>query len=300
MFSANFKLSCQGEGMIFHAENDQQCREWVAKIKDVIDMMVECRKTLRKESSRKRPVKKKQLKYFETEYILSPPQKGIKYDYENVYKYTDLNKSVEQPSGKVKNKPSKIPKLKFIEAPVEETPIKQFSSSSKPGGLSRFQSLFSFFRPTPSNSQTYFKSANVDSSIPSDVDFKFAIAGMIGPEHLSPMKLPTSTPKPSSSKSVETSKDILYPLRRSLDRNSSGKKRRQQEAAETEAAHSGSTKRVKFNDKEDVASESFFERRERIRAEKYGQQQENVPSFKPQTSQMSLKDRIVDFFTKLI
>lgn len=79
MFSANFKLSCQGEGIIFHAENDLQCREWVAKIKEVIDMLVESRKTLRKESSRKRPVKKKQLKYFETEYILSPPQKGIKY-----------------------------------------------------------------------------------------------------------------------------------------------------------------------------------------------------------------------------
>lgn len=79
MFSANLKLSCQGEGIIFHAENDLQCREWVAKIKEVIDMLVESRKTLRKESSRKRPVKKKQLKYFETEYILSPPQKGIKY-----------------------------------------------------------------------------------------------------------------------------------------------------------------------------------------------------------------------------
>ncbi|XP_063708858.1 FYVE, RhoGEF and PH domain-containing protein 4 [Culicoides brevitarsis] len=307
MFSANFKLSCQGEGIIFHAENDQQCREWVVKIKEVIDSLVESRKTLRKESSRKRPVKKKQLKYFETEYILSPPQKGIKYDYENVYKYTDLDKSIEKPAPKVKKSSKKVPKLKLTEAPEEETiaetPTKQPSTTnSRSGGLSRFQSLFSFFRHTPSNSQTYFKSSNVDSSIPSDVDFKFAIAGMLGGEHLSAVTPPPASNSGLKSFKSETNlqnlntpdaeKDILYPLRRSLDRqNSSGKKRKQEKEEETH----NSTKRVKFSDKEDVASESFFER--------YDQQhcQENVPKFKPPSSNgMSLKDRIVDFFSKLI
>lgn len=79
MFSANFKLSCQGDGIIFHADTDQECRAWVSDMKEVINVMVEHRKTLRKESSRKRPVKKRQLKYFEAEYILSPAQKGNKY-----------------------------------------------------------------------------------------------------------------------------------------------------------------------------------------------------------------------------
>lgn len=345
MFSANFKLSCQGEGIIFHAENDLQCREWVAQIKEVIDMLVESRKTLRKESSRKRPVKKNQLKYFEAEYILSPPQKGIKYDYENVYKYTDLS-SIEQPSSsrKVKKGSKKIPKIKISRSKEESpkrsrtpemrnssTPTKKFSAQQyRPQSLpatipshtrfARIKSWFSFRSASHSNNskesvsdptygfgsrctnQTYFKTANVDSSIPNDVDFKIALAGMLGGDH-SIDSVPSTINATNNTNNMTTpdAKDILYPLRTSLDRVSSGKKRKQvsDDDNSTDYLTNQSTKRVKFDDKEDVASESFFERRERLHAQQY-QQENYVTTFKPQTNHVSLKDRIVDFFTKLI
>uniref|UniRef100_A0A336M426 CSON008359 protein n=1 Tax=Culicoides sonorensis TaxID=179676 RepID=A0A336M426_CULSO len=345
MFSANFKLSCQGEGIIFHAENDLHCREWVQDIKQVIDMLVESRKTLRKESSRKRPVKKKQLKYFETEYILSPPQKGIKYDYENVFKYTDLA-SVENPSSNTKlkrNQKQKVPKIKISksrdstpkrsqtpEMRKSSTPTKQRPvsfpqpSSSSQSRFARVKSWFSFhmssqsnkskdsvnsdptygFASRASNNQTYFKTSNVDSSIPNDVDFKMALGGMLGEHCTSIDSMPstinnTTTNNTQNMLTTPEAKDMLYPLRTSLDKVSSGKKRRQAECDENEKNTNYATKRVKFDDKEDVASESFFERRERIHAALY-QQENNVPSFQPPPNRMSLKDKIVDFFSNLI
>lgn len=148
-------------------------------------------------------------------------------------------------------------------------------------------------------SQTYFKTTNVDSNIPNDVDFRMAIAGMIGGDHCMPFDSKPSTN--NTNVTTPDTKDILYPLRTSLDGVSSGKKRKQDENnyADHMTNHL-STKRVKFDDKDDVASESFFERRERIHAQQY-QQENYVPNFKPQIShQVSLKDRIVDFFSKLI
>lgn len=182
--------------------------------------------------------------------------------------------------------------------------------------FSRFKSWFSFRLPSHNkdnsdptygfgnrcSSQTYFKTSNVDSSIPNDVDFKMALAGMLGGEHCSSLVSMPSTINTTTTTTPEA-KDVLFPLRTSLEAASSSKKRKQQQDDDETSTHSQGTKRVKFDDKEDVASESFFERRQKLHAEQY--QENYVPMFKPQPvnhhhHQMTLKDRIVDFFTKLI
>lgn len=57
MFPGNFKLTCQGDGIIFCTTDLQLGRTWVAFIRDAIDMHVKCRKTLRKESSKLTPIR---------------------------------------------------------------------------------------------------------------------------------------------------------------------------------------------------------------------------------------------------
>lgn len=265
-------------------------------------------------------------------------------DYENVYKYTDLSSTEQAPVGPKSKKVPKIkitasekdqrrkrghtPEMRNSSTPTKQLPA-TFSQtpSATPSNtrFARFRSWFSFRRPSPQQnsgkesghdptygfgsrctSQTYFKTANVDSSIPNDVDFKMAIAGMLGADHCTSIESVPSTINGTNNTNLTTpdAKDILYPLRTSLDGASSGKKRKQESVNSTYESNGTnylSTKRVKFDDKEDVASESFFERRERIHAQQYQQQENSVPYFKPHVNdRMSLKDRIVDFFTNLI
>ncbi|XP_034655759.1 uncharacterized protein LOC117893295 [Drosophila subobscura] len=85
MLPGNFKLTCQNDGIIFGSGDLQLCRTWVGFIRDAIDMHVQCRKTLRKDSSKRTPIRKKDMKKFGADYVLSPNQKR-KCEYETVFR----------------------------------------------------------------------------------------------------------------------------------------------------------------------------------------------------------------------
>lgn len=171
------------------------------------------------------------------------------------------------------------------------------------------------------SNQTYFKPNNLDSTIPMGLDFKTTIAGMGVQLDITP----TESSSLSSSANIESqnnSKDMLFPLRQVLNNSnqnqtnvlfSSGKKRKQAEiSSSTDETIMSSTssddngvaiqrKRVKFDEQTHVATDSFFESR-RIEHLKEQQPHYHVPQFKPLPSNghLSLRDKIVDFFSKLI
>jgi len=72
MLPGNFKLTCQSDGIIFGSDDLQLSRTWVGFIRDAIDLHVQCRKTLRKDSSKRTPIRKKDMKKFGADYVLSP------------------------------------------------------------------------------------------------------------------------------------------------------------------------------------------------------------------------------------
>lgn len=84
MMPGNFKLSCQSDGIIFGCDDLQVSRTWVGFIRDAIDLHVQCRKTLRKDSSKRTPIRKKDMKKFGADYVLSPNKR--KCDYETVFR----------------------------------------------------------------------------------------------------------------------------------------------------------------------------------------------------------------------
>lgn len=67
MFPGTFKLTCQGDGVILCAGSADEGRAWLAAIKDTIDVHVQCRKTIRKGSSKRTPMRRKDVKNFENE-----------------------------------------------------------------------------------------------------------------------------------------------------------------------------------------------------------------------------------------
>ncbi|KAH8406777.1 hypothetical protein KR222_000372, partial [Zaprionus bogoriensis] len=84
MLPGNFKLACQSDGIIFGSDDLQLSRTWVGFIRDAIDLHVQCRKTLRKDSSKRTPIRKKDMKKFGADYVLSPNKR--KCDYESVFR----------------------------------------------------------------------------------------------------------------------------------------------------------------------------------------------------------------------
>ncbi|KAM7357274.1 rho guanine nucleotide exchange factor 4 [Cochliomyia hominivorax] len=84
LLPGNFKITCQSDGIIFSTQDLQVCRAWVGFIRDAIDLHIQCRKTLRKESSKRTPLRKKDVKHFGDDYMLSPKQK--KSDYETIFR----------------------------------------------------------------------------------------------------------------------------------------------------------------------------------------------------------------------
>lgn len=74
IFSGKFKLSCLGDGMILSSDDLVNSKNWVDALKETIDMHVECRKTIRKDSSKRQPIRKKNIKYFESD-VMSPSEK---------------------------------------------------------------------------------------------------------------------------------------------------------------------------------------------------------------------------------
>ncbi|EDV95919.1 rhoGEF domain-containing protein gxcJ [Drosophila grimshawi] len=87
MLPGNFKLSCQSDGILFGSDDIQLARTWVSFIRDAIDLHVQCRKTLRKDSSKRTPIRKKDMKKFGADYVLSPNSNNKrKCEYETVFR----------------------------------------------------------------------------------------------------------------------------------------------------------------------------------------------------------------------
>lgn len=85
IFPGNFKISCHGDGIIFSTSEISSGKEWVRKLKETIDSHIECRKTLRKESSKRKPIRNKNdFNNFENE-----TKKLNPYDYETVQRYNN-------------------------------------------------------------------------------------------------------------------------------------------------------------------------------------------------------------------
>ncbi|XP_037952714.1 kalirin [Teleopsis dalmanni] len=96
LFPGNFKVTCQGDGIIFGTTDLQLGRTWVGFLRDAIDLHVECRKTLRKESSKRTPIRKKDMKKFDMDYVLSPNKK--KCDYDSIYRNKNRNSDSDDDS----------------------------------------------------------------------------------------------------------------------------------------------------------------------------------------------------------
>ncbi|KAJ6641591.1 hypothetical protein Bhyg_06531, partial [Pseudolycoriella hygida] len=91
VFPGTFKLTCQGDGIILCAEDIATSKSWMTAMKETIELHIQCRKTIRKGSSKRTPMRHKDLKHFESEEVLSPSKK--KYDYESVYRCGDFSDS---------------------------------------------------------------------------------------------------------------------------------------------------------------------------------------------------------------
>lgn len=65
IFAGKFKLTCLTESIILCSEDVGCGRGWIHAIKEAIDMHIETRKTIRKDSSKRQPMRKKQVKKFE-------------------------------------------------------------------------------------------------------------------------------------------------------------------------------------------------------------------------------------------
>lgn len=74
IFAGKFKLTCLNEGIILCSEDVAGGKSWIKAIKEAIDLHVETRKTIRKDSSKRQPMRKKQVKNFEAE-LMSPSDK---------------------------------------------------------------------------------------------------------------------------------------------------------------------------------------------------------------------------------
>lgn len=293
MFSANFKISCQGDGNIFHAENDFHCHAWVSSLREMIEKNVESRKTLRKESSKKRPVRKKDVKNFEAnEHLFSPPQKGIKYDYENIYRCVDETVALDQT---VQNNhcfhvPRALKKKRTFSEMATDDDHQKLEPAPKRSTFGRIRSWFSGtnqpvqapvigitpskssicskdsvtsdptygFTSTNLSNQTYFHNAYEDKIIPIKSSELKTVLG----------EFQSSTPvsKPVAENNVEINYEGVLPQ-----------------------VATGTSKRVHFSSANQIATESFFMRR--------GIYPKYVP---PQPLTTSIKDKIFDFFSKLM
>ncbi|XP_017063406.1 kalirin [Drosophila eugracilis] len=98
MLPGNFKLTCQSDGIIFGSGDVQLSRTWVGFIRDAIDLHVQCRKTLRKDSSKRTPIRKKDMKKFGADYVLSPNKRKCEYEtvFRNKNRSTDSDEETEE------------------------------------------------------------------------------------------------------------------------------------------------------------------------------------------------------------
>lgn len=57
LFRGNFKIACSGDGTIFSADTEEQSQSWLQAVREAVELHVQCRKTLRKLSSNKKPMR---------------------------------------------------------------------------------------------------------------------------------------------------------------------------------------------------------------------------------------------------
>lgn len=81
IFPGTFKVTCQGDGIILCADDATVSKQWMVALKETIEVHIQCRKTIRKGSSKRTPMRNKDLKNFESNEVLSPSRK--KYVSEN-------------------------------------------------------------------------------------------------------------------------------------------------------------------------------------------------------------------------
>lgn len=75
-FPGTFKITCQGDGIILCSTNHDNVREWIRVIRDTIELHIQYRKTIRKGSSKRKPLRKKDLLNFEVaDQVLSPTKR---------------------------------------------------------------------------------------------------------------------------------------------------------------------------------------------------------------------------------
>lgn len=65
IFAGKFKLTCLTEGIILCSEDVVTGRSWILALREAIDNHIETRKTIRKDSSKRKPMRKKDVKKFE-------------------------------------------------------------------------------------------------------------------------------------------------------------------------------------------------------------------------------------------
>lgn len=266
IFPGNFKISCQGDGVILCSNDVFNGQSWVQALKGAIDLHIECRKTLRKESSKRKPIRsKKDVKHFELDAILSPNRR--KTEYENVFRCgNDSDSEDGKPSTSCFNlKP--ILKRKRLETPNQVIALANPKIVINEDGFSQdsnFDPTYGF-ASRASSSKTYIRAKTVDSSIP------------VSPN----VSLPIS-------EDVEY-QDLLYPLRESTGSCKSGSSSFNDENEKENSDHR--RKRVKFElDKSSIRTNLDFQ----------GDYVYKFPSlYKPVVESTSLKQKISDFFAKL-
>jgi RhoGEF domain len=67
LFPGKFKITCQGDGIILSSDDVAVAKGWVKILQESIDLHIDFRKTLRKESSKRKPTRKREVKHFDND-----------------------------------------------------------------------------------------------------------------------------------------------------------------------------------------------------------------------------------------
>ncbi|XP_055846861.1 putative protein tag-52 [Episyrphus balteatus] len=301
MFPGNFKITCQGDGIILCTSDLNLGRTWVGFIKDAIELHIICRKTLRKESSKRTPIRKKDIKYFDSDFIMSPNKR--KCDYETVFRNkrsSDSDDSDGKSScfGRFKEVATNFKRPKDdTNVPVYTNCLSKAKNSLTtdkiPSCPPRRRSILKKTKPIVTkkddqdptygfathftDSKSYFRAQTVDSTIPTTITRQDFF-------------------NEQSSDGEGGLKDILYPLRSSGGSNKSGSTgwiatKRGKENHQSHESGSSPRKRVKFDD--------LQQNEKQDKAEPYKFSNNLVTAKNAGAAPTPLHERIYDFFVKL-
>ncbi|XP_062130166.1 putative protein tag-52 [Drosophila sulfurigaster albostrigata] len=322
MLPGNFKLTCQSDGIIFGTDDLQLSRTWVGFIRDAIDLHVQCRKTLRKDSSKRTPIRKKDMKKFGADYVLSPNKR--KCDYETVFRNknrstdseeeADVSASVESacfqrkrklPSATLRTKtqvtvkrPAPPPPNVQMRRPINLTEQQQQQmSSSKENRISKLYKMISTGDKV-TNVRSILKRSKPTMSTPNDPDPSYGFASRYSDSksyiraHNVDNTIPTAIKREDifdAELGDGNFRDVLFPLR------SSGGSQKSAGGGWTTPAPDREDlppqkKRVKFDDTLEAYEQKAF-----VFPSTSSCASEGDAAVKP----ISLRERIYDFFANL-